>query len=350
MILGSINKETDLKENNRKSNDSDIGIELEIPKYYISIPWSAQFYYSIRGSENFHIYLWVAKDLCWSQDYFYGSGIFGGLALLWVGVLFYHAYQYWFIEEMYMLVAVFLWLFGNFWWMIGEVYNGDDDIHEPQAGGILLGAIVWILIYHSILRPFNIIKSDPRIAKKYQTAGLKSSFTYFRTWREYEWSHTFLWLCKDVSWAEDWPITWIIFVVPTVLVALDFIYQTWKTKRMMIDCAHYTAQLLWVFGNAAWAYGELFVLMYDDDVVYDFWIFTLHSQRQPRWIASWLLLLAFVPIVMLYFIWLPLTCTGQLNATLDTSNLTQIITRTKTLDTENCSIDNSITSPINNTV
>ena len=28
---------------------------------YFSIPWSPQIYFTVRGAENFHIYLWIAK-------------------------------------------------------------------------------------------------------------------------------------------------------------------------------------------------------------------------------------------------------------------------------------------------
>ena len=37
---------------------------------------------------------------------------------------------------------------------------------------------------------------------------------------------------------------------------------------MTIDCAHYIAQLLWVWGNAAWALGEVFSIGGDDDTTY----------------------------------------------------------------------------------
>lgn len=36
--------------------------------------------------------------------------------------------------------------------------------------------------------------------------------------------------------------------------------------------------------------------------------------RQARWWSSWVLIAAFVPILCLYLIWLPLTCMGQINA------------------------------------
>ena len=35
-----------------------------IDKFNIDVPWSPKlFYYSVRGAENFHIYLWILKDI-----------------------------------------------------------------------------------------------------------------------------------------------------------------------------------------------------------------------------------------------------------------------------------------------
>lgn len=36
----------------------------KIDRFNIDIPWSPHlYYYSVRGAENFHIYLWILKDL-----------------------------------------------------------------------------------------------------------------------------------------------------------------------------------------------------------------------------------------------------------------------------------------------
>lgn len=83
--------------------------------------WTPKVLFSMRGSENFHIYLWIAKDICWTQKNYYGSIIFGSLALAWCGVLAFHAIKNKYILEVYMLIALTMWLAGNFVWMIGKV-------------------------------------------------------------------------------------------------------------------------------------------------------------------------------------------------------------------------------------
>ena len=31
------------------------------------LPWTISYYYSTAGQSNFHIYLWLMKDLSWTQ-------------------------------------------------------------------------------------------------------------------------------------------------------------------------------------------------------------------------------------------------------------------------------------------
>ena len=50
-----------------------------------------------------------------------------------------------------MLVGVFLWLYGNFWWMEGEVVNDDDAIHAPEAGYILMVILGLQIIFCMLL-------------------------------------------------------------------------------------------------------------------------------------------------------------------------------------------------------
>ena len=90
--------------------------------FYITMPWSPQVYFTVRGAENFHIYLWIAKDLCWTQSWYYPAYIFGSAALGWCLILLYHAVSARCITEVYMLIPMMMWLSANFIWMSGK-YN-----------------------------------------------------------------------------------------------------------------------------------------------------------------------------------------------------------------------------------
>jgi len=105
--------------------------------FYLSGPWSWKYYATVRGCENFHIYLWIAKYLAWAQDDENQAFVWGSLALAWCAVLAYHAIESKNMEELYLWLAVVLWLVGNFVWMAGEVLNNDDDYVAPKAAIIL---------------------------------------------------------------------------------------------------------------------------------------------------------------------------------------------------------------------
>lgn len=217
---------------------------------------------STRGMENIHIYIWILKDLAWCQLIEDLGMIFGSLALIWCGILFFFAYIEGNYEDMYMLVALTLWIFGNFWWMKGELVNGDDDVDAPQGGYIFMAALGWIVLYHLVLQPLGLFQNSVEKQKLHEDSRQQCRFSYFKTWRQYEHAHTFFWCGKDLGWNLANPILWIIFIIPTFLIGLDFIVVTWNAG-LVVDSAHYIAQLLWVCGNIVWAGSEVFLSNYD---------------------------------------------------------------------------------------
>jgi hypothetical protein len=124
--------------------------------FFISQPLTLSYYWTTRGSDNFHIYLWIAKDLAWSQSWYWPAMIFGSGALAWCSVLLYHAIAARHYEEMYMWISLFLWLSGNFVWMAGEVFNGDDDFVVPRTAAIMGKFVSRLLLLHLRLLTFHI--------------------------------------------------------------------------------------------------------------------------------------------------------------------------------------------------
>jgi len=192
----------------------------------------------------------------------------------------------------------------SYWWMAGEVgISGDDDTNSPETADILTSALCLLAFYHLILRPLGIITVSSKMLQRYKQTGLKSRFSYFVTWRQYEHAHTLFWLGKDLSWNRLEPVPWILFSIPTILIAVDFIWVTWN-KGQVVDSAHYMAQLIWVLANLTWAGGEIFNPRYDEPIPI--------TTRSPtayktcRWWSSILLVLAFVPIGVLYLVVFPL--------------------------------------------
>ena len=186
----SISTDTDSNiDSNINSNSDSILISkgrlTSIGEQY-SEKLTKEFFFTIRGSENVHIYWWVAKDLGWSIGNRILGMTSGVLAMCWVGVLLYNALLADCTEDAYMLIPMFLWLFGNFWWMDGELINDDDNIQAPEGGYCMLAGIILIIIYHICLKPMKLLKDDPKMTKLCKECNLIPRFSYFSTWRQYE--------------------------------------------------------------------------------------------------------------------------------------------------------------------
>lgn len=102
-------------ENGEKPDDS---AHEEVFLY--RLPFSSQSYFMMRPVENVHIYVWIIKDLSWSQDWYYPTLIFGALALLWCGMLLMEAIRTRSVYEVYMITGTTLWLAANYTWMAGN--------------------------------------------------------------------------------------------------------------------------------------------------------------------------------------------------------------------------------------
>lgn len=315
-----MNSSTDVECNKESANhDKEQRQQAAEHKYpcFIAIPWSLPYYLSARGAENFHLCLWIGKDLCWTQDNYVGSMIFGISALAWCGLLFYNAISVKAWEEVYNLVAVTMWLSANFLWMIDEVeYQNDDETAILKVAIVMETAIAWILLYHVVLKPLGVFPENDVANARYETVGLKCRFSFF-SWRQYEHLHTLCWLGKDLSWNRLNKISWPICFLPTVLIAFDFIWTTFNTKFLMVDTVHYFAQLMWVMGNGLWAIGNIYITENDDDRAYYLFNDTFHAREKLRWWSSVLLFAAYFPLFCLYCVWIPLTLTGTIDASLD---------------------------------
>ena len=99
-----------------------------------------------------------------------------------------------------MMIALAMWLFGNFWWMYGEVEYNDDYVYAPTGGYCFEFVLCWILLYHVLWQPLGFLKHDMEEGQAHAEEGLVPRFKYFKTWRQYELAHIFFWCGKDWSW------------------------------------------------------------------------------------------------------------------------------------------------------
>jgi hypothetical protein len=80
-------------------------------------PFTISWLFSITGAEYCHVYFWIFKDLAWTQEWRYTSLSFGSAATLWCLVIFYHAMRTRNTDEIYNTVALFMWIYANFWYV-----------------------------------------------------------------------------------------------------------------------------------------------------------------------------------------------------------------------------------------
>lgn len=118
LVVEKSSSETEQK--NRTVGSTDAASDEE---FLYKLPFSSQTYFMMRPIENFHIYLWIMKDLAWAQDWYYPAMIFGILALAWCGMIMYEAWEMRSWYEAYMCIATTLWLAANFVWMAGTYHR-----------------------------------------------------------------------------------------------------------------------------------------------------------------------------------------------------------------------------------
>lgn len=269
---------------------------------------------SSKGSENFQLYFWVLKDLSWTQDWYISGFVFGPIAVIWSGFLvlktIYNRNWY----ETIISVSQLLWLFGNVWWMSGELHDKHFpnspswyDQRQKECGYILQCAISLLALYYCIIKPLKLFRPSDEALAHYDESGLICKYhKVVGSWRDYENVHVLFWLGKDIAWNGGYQALWVMFAVPTTLIALEFVLVTFLTKQTFIDHMHYLAQLLWVSANLVWAIGELWHLDSDEPYVV--------ASEKPSWRRSsaCILVAACCVVGLLYAVWLPLSATLHL--------------------------------------
>lgn len=73
------------------------------------IHWSLSWYLTVRGAENFHIYIWILKDIAWAQSWYYAGWFFGSFAMIWSLYLLSHAMHLRNWHEIWNTAAQFFW-------------------------------------------------------------------------------------------------------------------------------------------------------------------------------------------------------------------------------------------------
>eukprot|EP00242_Pyramimonas_sp_CCMP2087_P014724 CAMPEP_0198205060 /NCGR_PEP_ID=MMETSP1445-20131203/8539_1 /TAXON_ID=36898 /ORGANISM="Pyramimonas sp., Strain CCMP2087" /LENGTH=265 /DNA_ID=CAMNT_0043877207 /DNA_START=695 /DNA_END=1492 /DNA_ORIENTATION=- len=237
--------------------------------------------------------------------------------------------------ELVQAIASFLWILGNWWWMIGEnwihrYHEGREEgypfeMHRVQSTCLLVGAFSISALYYFVQIPCKILmgrekagsvslselqieqQTDPSFVPDYHEllpVRFPSVFVYWRDWANCQ---ILFWSGKDLFWLLEWETAWAVCALATLGHTLDMIRVTWMHS---VENLHYWAQLVWVIANMIWAFGDLFEPFKSHSDPES--MFQAPSDWQNlRWWASWAILPSFLPILWLYILWVPATIYGD---------------------------------------
>eukprot|EP01031_Cornospumella_fuschlensis_P023144 gene23144-28127_t len=267
------------------------------PSYYgFTNPLKLQWFFSVIGAEYCHTYFWIAKDLAWMQSWRRSSIFFGLCALVWSLLILYHSLRTLNWHELWNFIALFLWLFANFWWMLGEAHDYEfpnerplSSEHNQSSAQILQAALLWVLFYYCVILPFNILPCSVPSLLEYDDGSLLPRLPCFTNFRQYENLHMLFWIAKDLAWNR-------------------LIISGWVDST--VDIVHFSVVFIWVIGNSVWAFGDFFLQDYSEPL--GMWTLPPHAFLTARWYSSWILFSACIPILIMYGVWGTLTLQGVL--------------------------------------
>lgn len=98
----------------------------------------------IRKLENFHILLWLLKDICW-VTLSKSLGVFMILPTLGLAIYITYIHRQDKTELAHNLSICF-WIAANSTWMIGEFYF-DDSLRNPSVLFFLIGLVIILMYY-----------------------------------------------------------------------------------------------------------------------------------------------------------------------------------------------------------
>jgi hypothetical protein len=302
------------------AHESQVAATRKICWFVRPDPMSLEYFFTTKsGLQNMLLYAWMLKDLAWMQGWFYPALIFASVSVTITFGTIVAALVSKDLNEIFHSTASFLWIFACLWWMSGELYNLEDGIDDSvgvypvrasEAKAIFLFGLTLVGTYYIIVKPIELYKPDYlshyfNVADENDLQGILPAprFKYFfKSWEQYTNTATFFWLGIDTSWNAAYKPMFIVFAFPMLLLSADCVFLTFFGEDV-VGHAHEFAQLIWIVANIYWAVGE-FISTGDKEILY------LSSQLSPsniRWVASWILVSGFLPLIFLYVLWVRAT-------------------------------------------
>ena len=188
-------------------------------------------------SDTIYVYLWIAKDLCWTQSWFYPGIVAASATVIWsVITLSYYITRRDF-RNSWLHVAEFVWLLANFLWMYGELHDERNPhtksviVEYTAVSGLMMeGAMCWLAVFYLVIYPLRVLQDVRYTNRESKCSRCNSSTTSLLCWSNshYEDLHVLFWLGKDTAWNHLNLVLWYLFLVPTLLVAVEFVWSSCK--------------------------------------------------------------------------------------------------------------------------
>lgn len=112
----------------------------------------------LRSSENFHIVLWLLKDLCWVMD-LHLAGVIMVVPTVAMAVHIAWRYRHDVVELLHSL-AVVLWILANSVWMIGEFFLNDGT--RPLAVVLFAAGLFCVAWFYLVELPRRRVRTRTR--------------------------------------------------------------------------------------------------------------------------------------------------------------------------------------------
>jgi len=299
-------------------------------KSFPAIPYSPAWNFSPRGLEYTQLYFWVIRDALWMQqngDGADGVGYFcialAGLSVVIAAWL--HRSTLTSSQEFFHALSRLIWVVGMFVWMQNAVVDteGNDasDIYTPKGSpGRFIGTcilVVALVISFTVLASRFasarvVLKPDESIAvsqavqmKPFEEPRLRARFYFlFSSYRDWEMAAMFLWIGKDTAASQQLSGWWTLFYVFCYCVMVFQLTVSINTRKALIDHLHYCATALWLLGNFIYQWGHIYGKLDSKNN----WEYMYPRHKSPQYVSTYmgntLVLLAFVPVGLLYFVWI----------------------------------------------
>lgn len=307
-------------------------------QYLPAFKYTPMWHFSPRGLEFTQIYFWILRDALWiSQKGDTAMAIsavciaFAGLA--WLRTAISHVWTLTNSTEFFNSLSRLMWVIGLYLWMRSSVYdlegNERGDIYTPSgtpgrfqatiilcvAGAIQFGTcFARFSNWRVVLVPDQSIPVTQAVyMKPFEEPRLRARFYYlFSSFRDWEITYTFLFISKDIAASQQMGGWWAFFFVLLYFVTVFLLNVSLNTRRVLVDHLHFAALATWLLGIFIFQLSHMFLNQMKTNPWEYMYPRHKSSEHVGNYMAFIFVLLAFVPVGLLYVVWIPATLLGRI--------------------------------------